>query len=445
MVPRERRYFERLVGPRGESQTLQHFAETRRAARAGRDGLDVLWDDLLVSAHSMLVPIEVIRSAPAAELRSWIAERINGLDLWSLTGLTEGLLARDDLLAEFEPEAMQGISLLTEHADGASERLGLQAALIAHVDGSINTGQMLFGEPPFWRRAASIAQAAVVERVLLSAGVPLSSLSVWAKQAWPRFQAATLCDLVKEPRWHGYLLQPGQLSQELIGRVMNAAGLRRGEIDDSQLGELIFAEAKGSLASKWNVAFARLPGPLEGGVDFAQALPELLIEETMRALDHPETPLLERLLVAAHTIGLGSAPALLVDKIAATLRSFDATLADVEEALVHQFVIVLAMAASDSRHTSLAKAIEEFVVTRPNLPMAVRLHAGLTAYGAFENESEWIEAVVLLARRLTARGLDREEASHVYFVVSTMCEAQWSLRAPLGDALARLQSSMHRL
>ncbi|MBB3796006.1 hypothetical protein FHY17_000202 [Xanthomonas arboricola] len=445
LVPRDRRYFERLVGPRGESQTVQQFAGTKRENRVERDGIDGLADDLLVSAHSMLVPVGLIKSAPAAELRSWIAERIDGLDLWSLTGLIEGLLARDDLLVEFESEAMQGISLLTEHADGASERLGLQAALIAHIDGSINTGQMLLGEPPFWRRAASIAQAAVVERVLLSAGVPLSSFSVWAKQAWPRFQAATLCDLVKEPRWHGYLLQPGQLSQELIGRVMNAASLRRGEIDGSQLGELIFAEAKGSLASKWSVAFAGLPGPLEGGTDFAPALPELLIEETMKALDQFETPLHERLLIAAHTTGLGRAPELLIDKIAATLRSFDASLADVEEVLVHKFVIVLAMAASDSRHSGLAKAIEEFVVARPNLPIAVRLHAGLTACGAFENESEWIDAVVLLVRRLTARGLDREEASHIYFVMSTMCEVQWSLRAPLGDTLARLQSSMRRL
>jgi hypothetical protein len=445
LVPGERLYFERLVGARGESKAVKDFALARRTIEAGRPGLDWLELDLLVSAHSNLVPLSTIKSAPRGELKSWLVEWLDALDLWSLTGLLEGLLSREDLVMEFATEAAKGIRLLAEHAHATSDRLQLQSTLIAHIDCALNTGQTLASEPPFWRRSASIAHSALVERVLLRASVSLPTISKWAAQASPRFHAATLCDLVQEPRWHGYLLQPGQLSQELIGRVMNAAQVRRAEIEGSSLGELIFADAEGSLASKWRAGLAGLPGPLEGDAAFAPPLPEQLIEETASLLEDPERPLYERLLVAAHTVGFGKAPHTLAADIAAKLRSFDASLAEVEERVMHQIVVTLAMAASDCRHADLAKAVEDFLIHRPNLPIAVRLHAGLTAYGAFDREGDWIDAVVSLARRLMAQGLDSEQATHVLFVLTTMCDTRWSLRGPLGGIIARLRASAQRM
>lgn len=442
LLPTSSEYFKRLVGiPSLSSLAEFHAALMEGSALESQISLE---QALLRSSHSTLVPLASMEAAGTSELKGWFNEHSAGLDLWSMVGLLEGLLQRDDLLDDFAEEALQLVKRLTGLLDPESERLTLQAALVAHVDGLLNTGQRFVNEPPFWRRMVSIAHAALIERVLVRAEVPLSSFADWARQAWPRFQAATLCDLRAEPRWHGYLLQPTQLAQELVGRVINVANAHRTKLEDTPLGRAIFAADENSLASLWKMAFAALPGPLEGGAESAILLPDPLIADAHATLENDEQPAVERLLIAAHTTELGRAPTSLLDGIVSLLRKFDATPVELLDGQMQQLVMTLSMAAADSRHIGLASAVQDFLIHRPHLPMALRLHAGLTACGAYSDENDWVAAVALMVRRMIAPAVDRDDASHVLFVLRTMCEVKWALRVPLAMSMARLEASSKR-
>ncbi len=442
LLPTSSEYFKRLVG----KPSLPSLEEYRAALKDGSEleDLNHLEQALLRSSHSTLVPVEAIRAADASELKGWLKEHTAGLDLWSLVGLLEGLLQREDLLDAFAEEALQLVKHLVKLLDPESERLALQAALVAHIDGLLNTGQRFGNDPPFWRRLVSIAHAALIERALVRANVPLSNFAQWAQQAWPRFQAAALCDLLAEPRWHGYLLQGTQLAQELVGRVINAANPHRATLEDTSLGRAIFATEENSLTSLWKVAFAALPGPLEGGVESAVLLPDAVIADAQAILENDEHPAVERLLIAAHTTELGRAPTSLLDSIVSLLRKFDATPVHILDGQMQQLVMTLSMAAADSRHIALATAIQDFLIHRPYLPVALRLHAGITACGAHSEEKDWVAAVALLVERMIAPGVERDDASHVFFVLRTMCEVKWALRVPLAISMARLESSSRR-
>ncbi len=442
LIPINRNYFERLVGVRGKS-SLNDLAAALEAITPLSD-LTNLDHTLLRSSHSTLVPVKTILGAHQSELKAWLSEHMETLDLWSLVGLVEGLLQREDLLDSLLNEATQAIELLIELLGPESERLALQAALVAHVDGWLNAGRWFQEERPFWRRMTSIAHSALIERVLVSAGVPLKSFVQWAEQAWPRFQAATLCDLPIEPRWHGYLLQPSQLTQEMVGRVMNVATMRRDTLENTPLGRVIFAPQERSLASLWKVVFAALPGPLEGEAESSPPLDQALLEDSHATLANSEQPIVERLLVVAHATALGLAPTSLLDGIVSLLRQLDASVVEIDDGQMQQLVMTLAMAAADSRHVELAKTVQDFLVHRPHLPIALRLHAAITACGAHSDESNWVGEVAMVARRMIALGLEREHSWHMLFVLRTMCQVNWALRGPLAASMARLEASSRR-
>ncbi|APP85573.1 hypothetical protein BI317_16730 [Xanthomonas hortorum pv. gardneri] len=442
LLPTSAEYFKRLVGKYSLS-SLKEFRATV-VDDSALEGLIGLEQALLRSSHSTLVPMASIKGAGASELKSWLNEHTVGLDLWSLVGLMEGLLQREDLLGAFMDEALCVVRRLIELLDPESERLALQAALVAHVDGRLNTGQRFANEPPFLRRMVSIAHAALIERVLVRANVPLPKFARWVKQAWPQFQAAALCDLLAEPRWDGYMLQPAQLAQELVGRVINAVNAHRTQLEETPLGRVIFATDENSLIALREITYAALPGPLEGGIESAVILPGSMVGETHAILEGAEQPAVERLLIAAHTARLWRAPISLVDMIVTVLRKFDATPVDIPEIQMQQLVMTLAMAAAGNRHVGLAIAVQDFLIHRPHLRMALRLQAALTACGAYSEEDEWTAAIVLVVRRMIARGIDRDEANHVLFVLRTMCEVKWALRAPLAMSMARLEASSKR-
>lgn len=442
LLPTSPEYFKRLVG----KPSLPSLEEYRAALREGSalEGLNQLEQALLRSSHSALVPVDAIKAAEASGLKDWLNGHTAGLDLWSLVGLLEGLLQREDLLDAFAEEALQLVVHLVDLLNPESERLALQAALVAHVDGLLNTSQRFANEPPFWRRMVSIAQAALIERVLVRADVPLSNFAQWAQKAWPRFQAAALCDLLTEPRWHGYLLQGTQLAQEFVGRVINAANPHRTTLEGTSLGRAIFSTEENSLTSMWKMAFAALPGPLEGGTESAMPLPDSVIADAQANLEDDEQPAVERLLIAAHTTELGRAPTSLLDGIVSLLRKFDATPVDLPDGQMQQLIMTLSVAAAGSRHIGLATAIQDFLVHRPYLPIALRLHAGITACGAYSDEKDWVAAVALIVQRMIASGGERDEASHVLFVLRIMCEVKWALRAPLAMSMARVETSSRR-
>jgi hypothetical protein len=445
LVPFAQRYYERLAGQWSGQESVIDFSLQEVPSELGSNAEEIFGFALLRSAHSLLVPIRLVQRTALSELEVWTSSLLPHIDLWSLTGLVEALLKREDALTDGLPIVEQALDQFLSIVNDRPNRFALTAALAAHTDASLHVAQLFPSAPPFWRRLASIAHAGVIERAIVSTDIDLMSLQPWLDQTWPTFQSATLGDLPAEGRWHGHLMRPRQLRHELIGRVMVALQPHRDKLQLTSLGPKLFGEAPASLEHYFESAFAGLPGPLEGSSTGIPQVPEPLLQHAETGLQDATRNLLERIVLAGHITMLGRVSKPLLDRIALAVREFDASPQGTGELDLESVLVTLAMAAAGNRHTELAKALEDFLAHRSTLPVPLKLHVGLTACGAYDDIEAWGNAVAQFVRRIVSAGLSRDDAAHVSFVLTTLCEVRASLRIKLTADLTRLRVSAERV
>jgi hypothetical protein len=439
LVPNSRRYYERLVAPYSSQVTLSEFApdlerfESPTASMLSR----LVW-----SSHSATSPTSSIVEINANALREAVISELDGLDLWSLVGLVEGIASRFDAFSELtdlSEDVIRKFCLAIE----SEARLRLTASLVALVDGTLNTSGVLSDVPVFWRRLASISHAALIERAALSSGLDLEKFSEWASSSFPLFQAATLADLQREPRWNGFMLQSSHLKQELLGRVLNVLGPRRSDITDSELLDLIFGESDRSLQSRRVFLLSALAGPLEGAMETTQPLPEGSVELFASMLGDAEQPLHLRVLIASQLASMGSLPEGAIIKLADAVLELDqrdALIDGDDRLLIHS-----ALAAAATGNQKLGSAVKQLVLDQPRVQMALRVYAGVSACAAEHAQDKWSSAVGHVLARCAAMAELRQDAEHILFVLRTMCDARPSLKRVVSRSHARLLGFIGRL
>lgn len=146
----------------------------------------------------------------------------------------------------------------------------------------INVALDMATEPPFYRRLASLSQAALIHRELVNFSVD-DAFYQWAiALRVEQFYWQTLTDMRLEPRWNPDLASASQMKADFFGRIFSAAKKNEKNIQESELHSLILGEQPGSLLSHCVLPHSCLPGPLEGGGDRSIALPSEL-SETIKA------------------------------------------------------------------------------------------------------------------------------------------------------------------
>jgi len=136
-------------------------------------------------------------------------------------------------------------------------------------------------KPPFWRRLASIAQACLIERCTNEIHGDVAKFTEWAMGARAQpFYIQNMVDLRLEPRWTPEYVSSRQLKAEFICRIIIAADKNEERIKSVALHELLFGEGHKSLRALIEFPFSYLPGPLEGGVDSQNLIPD----EVMRSI-----------------------------------------------------------------------------------------------------------------------------------------------------------------
>ena len=295
-VPENRRYYERLIGNLDDAESvLEHAGSgaqeliTELIAWKPRSGFLLSLPLASQAAYSAVIPVanlseNVVREAYDAlvsngDMLSRLAAVEIGLPLLSeRPWLADPICDLINIIRTEDPEAGDdGFSDLSRYfilADAEISRLGI-----------------LRGAPCFYRRAASFAQATLIQRQFNAVSADLDGFRKWIDQHFcPQFYAQSLVDMRLAPRWYPDLISAVQIKQEFVGRILYAAEANKERLGDGRLAALLSpnTEHEETLVSAAKFPHPFFFGPLEGNLPPPQGLPEDAKEIIEEQLSHPE-------------------------------------------------------------------------------------------------------------------------------------------------------------
>lgn len=294
LVPTRLLYYERLIGRVGPSNGLEDFAAGQWKSHISQL---LAWDFkagigqiLAISPHSSLclgISIERNRGEELIEVYQWLAAY--GDRFSQVAAVELGLSLVEQFRGLEAPILEITKAIMADDPDDEEGRLKLTASLVILADGELARLGVLRDAPPFWRRLAAIAQASVIERELVKAGVRIDEFSDWAISVrGPVFALQNLVDLRLEPRWLPDFMSPNQLKLEFIGRIYSSGMHFGSQIESDELRELVSGSGPTSAQAAMKFPMAFLPGPLEAG----SVSPVLFPDNLAAALREPADALL---------------------------------------------------------------------------------------------------------------------------------------------------------
>ena len=281
-VPASRRYFDRLIGAYDGSASVDAYAAgvgkqycTELIAWQPYDGF---LQSLFLSAHLALTTEIDIGSIETNDLvRAFEFLEKHGDRLSQLGAIEIGLRCLPER-PEIEPFLATLVKVMRDDdAETSIEGLKLFQALFVLVDGELSRTRLFADVPPFYRRLASHAQAALIHRQLVGSGIN-DTFFEWAfNNSAEQFYWQSLADMRLEPRWNPELLAADQMKADFVGRIIIAATKYVGHIEGLELQKLILGTEGSSLLSLYKFPLTYLlPGPLEGALDNPNSLPDEL-------------------------------------------------------------------------------------------------------------------------------------------------------------------------
>ena len=279
LVPNSRRYFERLVGAYDGSGTIRDYA-----FGTGRKVFVQLAEwrpyegflfSLLLSSHSALTAEIKSDHLDQEDLKKAFDYLVEHGDMLSRLGAFEvGLRILPDR-PEVEPFLLRLVHRIRDDdAEGKTSEFNLFSSLFVMVDGELARTRLLAEEPPFYRRLASLAQAALIHRQLVQWGIDYDRFSEWAfSNRGKHFYMQSLADMRVEPGWKPDLVVAPQLQARFFGRIINSGNSYQANLSDGELRDTILGDGEQSLIKQCEFPYPFFPGPLEGAIDSPDTLP----------------------------------------------------------------------------------------------------------------------------------------------------------------------------
>jgi len=437
MVPRERRYFERLVGPIVDDAIVPYHEKQ-----------PTLFQDFLLSKgivglrrlafgclSANVMPLQRMASIPLSDVESLL----DALDPFSLLFgfeiCVERYRAGDNTAVVMGHRFLDRIFKDESWFEQRCEVFSA-CALISSV--RLRPLSNRYGANLYWFRLAALAHAGVLTNAL-SAISDTKKFLKWAVDGSSGLYTwETIPDAREEPRWESEWIGPKSITAEITGRCLNALG---------RIG-------KRKIPAPWKarieLAFSRLnpklsaffPGPHDGFSAVAWAQRRDADVEKVQALLEERNSFKEApgLLIVAYAGAVGTSH---IPELMRLLEGSNDELASPKSA--SQILKCCAYVASITRSATLADA----VVTR-----CTRLVTG-------DSESNQILALMLLAMRACAAHEDlaiyyreigkvatgfayltpESEALNVRVVMEALCERDPRMVASLGRAMFLLAGS----
>ena len=454
LVPCSRKYFDRLVGVYDGSDSIEDYA-----VKTGRQFLEQLsaWKpyegflfSLFLSAHSSIVAeinVEYLKNEDLVRAFSFLEK--HGDSFSQLGAIEIGLRILPDKPI-IEPHIFQLIKRIRNDSVGESLKgFNLLSALFVLVDGELSRTRMMSTEPPFFRRLASIAQAALIHRQLVDIGVD-ESFCEWAiGNCSEQFHMQSFADMRLEPSWNPSYATADQLKEEFLGRIMIAAVEYKDNIKNDELHELIFGAAFDSIQSLSGFPYAYLPGPLDGTGNISRTMPAELSQaiEDQLGTENVEPSSFIALVNSAMIFQVDPNHAELAAQI---LRLGNHRLGNVTDkaqlfAILHGLAIVAAMGRNFSLADDLRILMRRYRHdTQYDFSVEDEIRICLLASASREDLDEWRKFVGDWLTELSFEELDRQEGMILLSHLRCLCNSVPDLWVFCGKADAALTAFNNR-
>ena len=455
LVPSSRRYFERLVGVYDESGSIEQYA-----ARVARPFFESLSDwkpyegflhSLLLSSHSSITAeISVARLGHEHILHSFEFLVSSGDDISRLGAIEVGFRILADI-PEIEPYLIKLIEYIRDDPlESVKGSLKVLSALFVLVDGELSRIRTLAEFPPFYRRLASLSQAALIQRQIGEADGVKRALCAWAfDNRGEHYYLQSLTDMRLEPRWDPDRGMAEQLKADFISRIVTAARKCEHHGKGREIFEIALGKSTESLESRLEFPRSFFPGPLEGDADMATELPSGLSKNITERLSAEEITL-------SSFFGLVNSARLFAvagNQLAATVeavRKATHRLTNVESREELLSVLDgLATVAAANRSKSLADELRR-LVRRYRLDARYRIGVReafricLIAAASRSDLDEWREFVGDWLTELAFEELDDDDAAVLRSHVMRLCHSVPELWVSCGRAEAALAGIIGR-
>ncbi|HDH27867.1 MAG TPA: hypothetical protein ENH13_01895 [Euryarchaeota archaeon] len=294
LVPNSRRYYNRLVGAYDGSSSIQDYA-----VGTGREVFEQLAEwrpyegflfSLLLSSHLALTAEINTDHLDREKLEEAFDFLEKHGDMLSRLGAFEvGLRILPDR-PEVEPFLLRLVHRIRDDdVEGEAGEFKLFSALFVLVDGELARTHLMAEEPPFYRRLASLAQAALIHRQLVQCGIDYDHFSKWAfNNRAEHYYMQSLADMRTDPRWNPDLAAAPQMQADFFGRITIAGNNFKANIGEGELRDTILADGEQSLIKLCEFPAPYFPGPLEGTENSSTALPDDLTSVIEEQLDSAE-------------------------------------------------------------------------------------------------------------------------------------------------------------
>lgn len=265
-APESGAYFERLVGVCGDSTSID-----RHAATGGRERIGELsaWRPyegflhcLYVASHPALSAQIQVANMSSEELRHAYEFLLRSGDRVSQLGAIEVGLRVSAGRPEVNPVLTKLVELIRDDdATGKTSGLRAYSALYFLVHGELSSRQLLAEKPPFYRRLAALAQAGVIQRQMVAAGISLKETALESTAG--EYLVRSLVDLRTEPRRQPEIALPKGLRAHFLRRIAQTARRYANEVDEKLLDDVRRSACPGGIHPLGDGFIPHCPGPLE--------------------------------------------------------------------------------------------------------------------------------------------------------------------------------------
>ena len=456
LVPPSQRYFTRLIGEYDGSSSIRDYATG--AGKSFMEGLlggrtyDGLLSSLFLSSHSALtaeINVEHLDDENIIRAFEFLIEQ--GDKLSQLGAVEVGLRILPNR-PKIEALLVRLVKLIRDDdIDKITSEFKLFSTLFILVDGELSRTRMFSNVPPFFRRLASLAQAALIQREITITSIDIDSFCKWA---WnfrsQQFYFQSLIDMRLEPRWNPDFADTPQIKAEFFGRLILASNYYKKNISNSELqGLLLGSDPEIFLSLTHSPQLCFLPGPLDG----QEASPNVLPDELMKAAEAQLKA--EEIGPSSFTALVNSALIYRVDQnqaemAAAALKTGNRRLANIDNhPQLLATLVGLATVAAVSRKSILADELRILVRryrqdTQYTLSIDEALKICLVASASRRDLKDWQESVGDWLTELAFEDFQNTEGEAFHSHLRCLCNTVPELWRSCGKADAALRASFRK-
>ncbi len=296
LVPSNSDYYQRLAGVWASENNVSEYSEATLRTHLQQllqwnqvEGLKLA---LVLCSHSSISELIDLRLIDLDSLESLFKWLIEFGDMTSLIGAIEiGLKyvnTNPNIAGPLEKVVQHTKEIIKDETGNKidSGRIALHSALFVLVFGEVTRTNCLAGYPPFWRRLAAFAHAALIERVIIERALKIEPFIDWAyENGGHTFLCKTLIDLRLEPRWLPDYIDPFQVRSDFTGRLVGAGNRYESQIASTNLSALLIEDSPEGVRSLMVLPNAIYPGPLEGSISPINELPDEYLKDIESALN----------------------------------------------------------------------------------------------------------------------------------------------------------------